>query len=158
LTIDDVTYVINEDSTATVLWVSDMAVNITIPKTVSYGDVDYPVTSISSKAFVDCTSLASINCKSSDVPALLGGITFEESTSGFTPSNVTLYIPVGSESAYSAAEGWKEFGFESGDTTGIDDSEIRTHDSEFVFDLSARRITHIAKGIYIVGGKKVVIK
>lgn len=158
LTIDDVTYVINEDSTATVLWVGDMAVNITIPETVSYDDVDYPVTSISSKAFVDCTSLASINCKSSDVPALLGGITFEESTSGFTPSNVTLYIPVGSESAYSAAEGWKEFGFESGDTTGIDDSEIRTHDSEFVFDLSARRITHIAKGIYIVGGKKVVIK
>jgi hypothetical protein len=158
LTIDDVTYVINEDSTATVLWVGDMAVNITIPETVSYDDVDYPVTSISSKAFVDCTSLASINCKSSDVPALLGGITFEESTSGFTPSNVTLYVPVGSESAYSAAEGWKEFGIESGDTTGIDDSEIRTHDSEFVFDLSARRITHIAKGIYIVGGKKVVIK
>lgn len=105
LTIDNVTYVVNEDSTATVLWAADMAVDITIPETVNYNDVNYPVTSISSKAFVDCTSLTSIKCKTSDALTLLGGTTFE----GTIPSNVTLYVSAGSESAYSAAEGWKEF-------------------------------------------------
>lgn len=105
LTIDDVTYVINEDATATLLWVADKAVNITIPESIYYDEANYPVTSISSKAFVDCTSLENVNCKSSDVPALLGGTTFEE----LIPSGVTLYVPVGSESAYSAANGWKEF-------------------------------------------------
>ena len=106
LTIDGVTYVINEDATATLLWVADMAVDIAIPETVNYDDVNYPVTSISSKAFVDCSSLASIKCKTMNVPALLGGITFE----GLIPSNITLYVSIGSESAYSASEGWKEFG------------------------------------------------
>ena len=106
LTIDDVTYVVNEDSTATVLWAADMAVDIIIPETVNYDEVDYPVTSISSKAFVDCTSLASIKCKTLDVPALLGNTTFE----GLNASNVTLYVLIANESAYSKAEGWKEFG------------------------------------------------
>ena len=106
LTIDNVTYVINEDATATVLWVADKAVDITIPETVYYDGVNYPVTSISSKAFVDCTSLASIKCKTLDVPALLGNIAFE----GLNASNVTLYVLIGNESAYSKAEGWKEFG------------------------------------------------
>ena len=105
LTIDNVTYLINEDNTATVLWAADKAVDITIPQTVNYNGVNYPVTSISSKAFVDCTSLASIKCKVWDAPALLGGTTFE----GLPPSNPTLYVPIGSESAYSAAEGWNEF-------------------------------------------------
>ena len=106
LTIDDVTYVINEDATATVLWADDMAVDVTIPETVNNNDVNYPVTSISSKAFVDCTSLASIKCNTSDVPAVLGGSTFE----GLIPSSAILYVPVGCESTYSTAEGWKEFG------------------------------------------------
>ena len=109
LTIDDVTYVVNEDSTATVLWVADMAVDITIPKTVNYNGVDYPVTSISSKAFVDCTSLASIKCETPDAPTLLSGTTFEGLTGVLNPSNVTLYVPSDNEPAYSSADGWKSF-------------------------------------------------
>lgn len=116
LTIDDVTYVVNEDSTATVLWATDMAVDITIPETVNYDNVGYPVTSIASKAFADCTSLENVNCKSSDVPALLGGTTFEE----LIPSDITLYVPIGSESAYSAANGWKEFSEILGIETEVD--------------------------------------
>ena len=105
LTIDNVTYVINEDATATVLWADDMAVDITILETVNYNDVNYRVNSISSKAFADCQSLASIKCKTFDVPALLGETTFE----GLIPSNVTLYVPKDSKSAYSTTEGWKYF-------------------------------------------------
>ena len=41
---------------------------------------------------------------------------------------------------------------------GIDNSEIINHKSEIIYDLTGRRVTHPTKGIYIVGGKKVVIK
>ena len=47
---------------------------------------------------------------------------------------------------------------ESNVVDGIDNSEIINHKSEIIYDLSGRRVTHPAKGIYIVGGKKVVIK
>ena len=109
LTIDNVTYVINEDSTATVLWAADMAMDITIPETVNYNDVDYPVTSISSKAFVDCASLTSIKCMTADVPTLLGGTTFEEQTGFSILSDVTLYVPYGKKSVYQSASGWNLF-------------------------------------------------
>ena len=107
LTIDNVTYVINEDATATVLWADDMAERVTIHETVSYDDVDYPVTSISSKAFADCTSLASIKCNTSEVPALLGGTTFEE----LIPSNVTLNVPASAVEKFEAAAPWYDFGY-----------------------------------------------
>ena len=109
LTIDDVTYVINEDSTATVLWIADMAENIAVPETVNYNDVNYPVTSISSKAFVDCTSLASIKCKALNAPALLGGTTFEGLNGVSTTSNATLCVPNDCVPIYSEADGWKDF-------------------------------------------------
>lgn len=142
LTIDNVTYVINEDATATVLWVADMAVNITIPETVYYDDVNYPVTSISSKAFVDCTSLACIKCKTSNVPTLLGGTTFEGLTGVFIPSNITLYVPVGSESAYSAAEGWREFGVILGmemDVELVDGQSFDNNENKVVGDITYTR-------------------
>ncbi|MEE1121866.1 MAG: Ig-like domain-containing protein [Prevotella sp.] len=109
LTINNVTYVINEDATATVLWVADMAVNITIPETVCYDGVNYPVTSISSKAFVDCTSLASVKCKTLDAPSLLGGATFEGLAGVFIPSNITIYVPAGSAELYLKTDHWHNF-------------------------------------------------
>jgi hypothetical protein len=42
--------------------------------------------------------------------------------------------------------------------TGIEKSEIINHKSEIIYDLTGRRVTHPAKGVYIVNGKKVVIK
>lgn len=47
---------------------------------------------------------------------------------------------------------------ESNVVDGIDNSEIINHKSEIIYDLTGRRVTHPAKGIYIVNGKKVVIK
>ena len=142
LTINNVTYVINEDATATVLWVADMAVNIAIPETVYYDGVNYPVTSISSKAFVDCTSLASIKCKTLDAPSLLGGSAFEGLTGAFIPSNITLYVPVGSESAYSVAEGWREFGVILGmemDVELVDGQTFDNNENKVVGDITYTR-------------------
>ena len=106
LTIDNVTYVINEDATATVLWADDMAERVTIHEIVSYDDVDYPVTSISSKAFADCSSLASIKYKAFNVPALLGGTIFE----GLIPSNLTLYVAAEALESYKTTAPWNSFG------------------------------------------------
>ena len=43
-------------------------------------------------------------------------------------------------------------------TTGIENSKLKIENSDVFYDLQGRRVTHPTKGIYIVGGKKVVIK
>ena len=47
---------------------------------------------------------------------------------------------------------------ESNVVDGIDNSEIINHKSEIIYDLQGRRVLNPTKGIYIVNGKKVVIK
>lgn len=42
--------------------------------------------------------------------------------------------------------------------TGISHSEIRNHNSETIFDLQGRRVKNPTKGIYVMGGKKKVVK
>ena len=42
--------------------------------------------------------------------------------------------------------------------TGVEKSEIRNEKSEMIYDLTGRRVEKMEKGIYIVGGKKVMIK
>ncbi len=44
------------------------------------------------------------------------------------------------------------------DTTEIDNLGIRNHQSEIIYDLQGRRVENPTKGIYIVNGKRVVIK
>ena len=48
-------------------------------------------------------------------------------------------------------------GFGDEGTTGITTIETTT-DSNAIYDLQGRRVTNPAKGIYIVNGKKVIIK
>jgi hypothetical protein len=48
--------------------------------------------------------------------------------------------------------------FEGDGSTGIDNSEFTIQNSEFIYDLMGRRVENPAKGVYIVNGKKVVIK
>ena len=44
------------------------------------------------------------------------------------------------------------------DATGIENAEIKDEKSGMIYDLQGRRVTEPTKGMYIVGGKKVVIK
>ena len=60
------------------------------------------VTSIGYKAFNDCPGLTSVTCKSSTPPSLGEDVFPRTRTS-------TLYVPVGSRSAYSSTSGWSEF-------------------------------------------------
>ncbi|MBQ2123519.1 MAG: hypothetical protein II200_05985, partial [Bacteroidaceae bacterium] len=44
------------------------------------------------------------------------------------------------------------------DTTGIDDITSNVHQQSEIFDLHGRRVNNPGKGLYIVNGKKVMIK
>jgi hypothetical protein len=48
--------------------------------------------------------------------------------------------------------------FEGDGSTGIDNSELTIQNSEFIYDLMGRRVLNPTKGVYVVGGKKVIIK
>ena len=43
-----------------------------------------------------------------------------------------------------------------GSTTGIESSELKTQGSALIYDLMGRRVEKMEKGIYIVGGRKVI--
>ena len=52
-----------------------------------------------------------------------------------------------------------KFGFDDDETTGITDVKINTENGTTqYYDLSGRLVTHPTKGLYIVNGKKVIIK
>ena len=63
------------------------------------------------------------------------------------------YLPI------STANPTESIGIRFEGTTDIEHSEIRNQHSEMIFDLMGRRVEAITKGgIYIVNGKKVVVK
>ncbi|MBQ1177701.1 MAG: exo-alpha-sialidase, partial [Bacteroidaceae bacterium] len=48
--------------------------------------------------------------------------------------------------------------FEGDGSTGIENSEFTIQNSELIYDLMGRRVLNPTKGVYVVGGKKVIIK
>ena len=44
------------------------------------------------------------------------------------------------------------------DLSGIKDSELKTQDSELIYDLQGRRVVNPTEGIYVVGSRKVLVK
>ena len=116
------------------------------------------VTTIRSEAFYDCTGLKEIYVKADTPPSAYSSI-----FSGVTTNSATLYVPVGSKDAYAAAVGWKNFtNIVEMEFTGIDEvvDEVKGENSKVkdVYDLSGRKVTNPTKGIYIVNGKKVLLK
>ena len=51
---------------------------------------------------------------------------------------------------------FRAIGDESGETTGIENSELKIENSDVIYDLQGRRVEKMEKGVYIVNGKKVV--
>ena len=87
----------------------------------------------------------------------------KQNNTAFLNNQWKVYLPVATVEGQSApALAFRFVGNEpeaDDDTTGIEDQEIINHKSEMIFDLTGRRIEKIVeKGIYIVNGKKVVIK
>lgn len=55
-------------------------------------------------------------------------------------------------------ESVRGFIFDDGGTTGIDAVETTTTDNSAIYDLQGRRINKVTRGLYIKGGKKVLVK
>ena len=113
------------------------------------------VTSIGNEAFKHCSSITAITCKAISPPSA--------SSSTFSGANVSIpvYVPSGSVEAYKAANGWRNnfINFIGTDFTGIDNTEVKNENSTIIYDLHGHRVENATKpGIYIVNGRKVVIK
>ena len=107
--------------------------------------------------YYDCTGLKEIYVKAT-TPPTAGDYLFPN-----IYTTATLYVPVGSKDAYAAAVGWKNFtNIVEMEFTGIDEvvDEVKGENSKVkdVYDLSGRKVTNPTKGIYIVNGKKVLLK
>ena len=125
------------------------------------------VTSIGSSTFSNCTGLTSIT---SLIPAeslfVIDSFAFYQ----VDKTVCTLYVPVGAKETYASTGGWKDFvNIVEKDFTGIEEvfDEVKgepTVDAsqigkvKTVYDLNGRAVKNPAKGIYIINGKKVLIK
>ena len=117
------------------------------------------VTEIASRAFYNCTGLTSITCYAKVPPTV--DTSRSASTFSKVDTTIPLYVPIGSEAAYQSADGWKDFSNIIGVDTGIENLEVPTgnSNSQIIYDLSGRRVEDYTKnGIYIVNGRKVIIK
>ena len=70
--------------------------------------------------------------------------------SGTTMAGFKAYLPMGG--------GVRGFLFQEGETTLIEGIENNVELNQPVYDLSGRRVLNAQKGIYIIGGKKVILK
>ena len=67
------------------------------------------------------------------------------------------YLPVSEVPAGAALSASLRFDF-GGNTTGVEEVEIR-NEKEEIYDLTGRRVNEITKaGVYVVNGKKVLVK
>ena len=107
------------------------------------------LTSIGDMAFTSCKSLSVINSAISEPFSI--GEAFDYG------SKQTLYVPTGTKSKYQSVSGWKRFKNIEEKDMGIDDVRV-SEDNAAVYDLQGRRVENPSKGLYIKGGKKIVLK
>lgn len=83
-------------------------------------------------------------------PAYIGGEDLGE---------LILYVPQASLEKYKESEYWSQFKeIRSIETAGIADVETGRENPEVIHDLQGRRLKHIAPGINIVNGKKILVR
>ena len=111
---------------------------------------------VGSRAFANCPELHDVYCYAEKVPSADSG-----AFADFYPEYATLHVPASALDAYKSTEPWSSFGTIvslTDEEMSIENPEIRNHKSEITFDLRGRRVEKAEKGIYIVNGKKTVIK
>ena len=117
--------------------------------------------SIGAKAFYGCYKLKIITSYAT-VPPTCGA----NALYGVDERHCMLRVPIGYAAAYQAADQWKEFFFVEDVVeadTNIEHSESTIQDSQSIYDLSGRKIvvddlSELQKGIYIINGRRVLVK
>ena len=120
------------------------------------------VKAIGKKAFNNCTSITQISSEAV-VPPTCGLFVFD----GINKSKCKLIVPKNSLDAYKQAYQWKDFSLIEGSTTGITNTvynkaglaDVYTIDgTKRLSKASTDEINALPKGVYIVNGKKIIIK
>ena len=111
---------------------------------------------IGSEAFYGCEKLFEIYASSKKAIECNENI-----FSTITYSNACLFVPSGRKFAYEKATPWNKFYIVEMDYTSIDniesDEENSTENAVY-YDLSGRRVENPTRGIYILNGKKILVK
>ena len=123
------------------------------------------VTDIGSDAFGECTELEIVECHAVTPPSLVGvqpSWSYQkESFRDVNKATCKLKVPEESIPAYQQAEGWKEFLNIESLTTGINDIKQEISKNAPVYNLNGTRVKNtknMPKGVYIINGKKVMVK
>lgn len=73
--------------------------------------------------------------------------------------NATLYVPKGTKSLYKSIRPWNVFlNIQEMDFTGIEDVKYEDAKVKGVYDLHGKKVENPINGIYIINGKKTLIK
>lgn len=104
-------------------------------------------------AFAHCTGLKTVVVHWEE-PLNISPTVFE----GDNLKDLTLIVPTGLVGKYRATEVWKEFGnITDVPTEGVTSPSYHFASGMTIFDLQGRPVQKTTKGIYIVGGRKIVI-
>ena len=111
------------------------------------------IESIDDYAFAECNNILDIKIGSKKA------ITASENIfSNDAYNNACLYVTNGRKFAYERATPWNNFYIVEMDFTGIDNVKAENGEVKAVYDLNGHTVENPTSGIYIVNGKKVVIK
>ena len=120
------------------------------------------VTEIGDYAFSDCINITQISSEAV-VPPICELKVFD----GINKSKCKLIVPKNSLDAYKQADQWKDFLLIEGSTTGITNTVYNNSGLADVYTIdgtkrlskaSTDEINALPKGMYIVNGKKIIIK
>ena len=113
------------------------------------------VQSIGEEAFSDCNNVTRI-LTSAMTPPVCGNQALDD----INKWNCSLYVPSEAKSAYQQAEQWREFFFIEDLPLGINNVVDENYNgfSGVYYDLSGRAVENPAKGIYIINGKKLLVR
>ena len=120
------------------------------------------VTTIGNEAFSGCGNVKQITVEAVTPPSC-----FDDTFNGVNTNECKLFVPKNSIDAYKKADGWKEFFLIEGTTTGIINNIYNKIENVDVYTIDGvkclskaniNEINALPKGVYIVNGKKIVIK
>ena len=120
------------------------------------------VTTIGEGAFKDCNKIKQIISEAAMPPHCFNNVFV-----GINTKECKLFVPKNSVDAYKKADGWKEFFLIEGSTTGIINNIYNKTENVDVYTIdglkclskaSVNEINALPKGVYIINGKKIIIK